>query len=247
MRRKIVLLAVAAVIALLGTSMVVLYVNGLSSKASANEDLVKVLTATGEISTGESATQAQSEGKFALTKVPRSSVVPGAVTSIDTMGAQVALAPIFPGEQILAVKFGTTAASSQTLPVPRGKVAVSVQLSDPGRVAGFLTPGSNVAIFVTVTDTAGSASASASFTRVLVRSVEVIAVGPTTVLTPSGGGSTSSDSGAVPATILTVALSQRDADRVIFGSNNEALAFGLIGPRTKIKHDSGITARDLLR
>ena len=120
---EIVLLAVAVVVAILGASMVVLYVNGQSSKASANEDLVKVLTATGEISTGESATQAQSEGKFALTKVPRSSVVPGAVTSIDTMGAQVALAPIFPGEQILAVKFGTTAAATQTLPVPKGKVA----------------------------------------------------------------------------------------------------------------------------
>jgi pilus assembly protein CpaB len=245
MRRKLLLLAVAAVIAVIGTTMVVLYVNGLSSKASANESLVKVLTATGEINTGETATQAQSEGKFALTEVPKSSVVAGAVTAIDTMGSEVALAPIYPGEQILAAKFGTTAAASQTLPVPKGKVAVSVELSDPGRVAGFVTPGSKVAIFVTVKST--SSTAATSLTRVLVSSVEVIAVGPTTLLTPAGAAASASNTSAVPQTILTVALSKRDADRVIFGSNNEALAFGLLGPGPKIKHDSGVSERALLR
>jgi pilus assembly protein CpaB len=241
-----VLLAVAAVIALIGTTMVVLYVNGLSSKATANESLVKVLTATGQISTGETATQAQSEGKFALTEVPKSSVVAGAVTAIDTMGSQVALAPIYPGEQILAVKFGTTASASQTLPVPKGKVAVSVELSDPGRVAGFVTPGSKVAIFVTIKDTSGGATGAASVTRILVSSVEVIAVGPTTLLTPPGSAGSAANT-AVPQTILTVALAQRDADRVIFGSNNEALAFGLLGSGTRIKHDAGVTERALLR
>jgi pilus assembly protein CpaB len=246
MKRRIVLLAVAMVIAALGAAMVLLYANGQSAKAVADQHLVKVLTATGEINTGESATQAQSEGKFALTEVPKSTVVVGAVTSIDTMGDQVALAPIYPGEQILAVKFGTTAASTQTLPVPKGKVAISVQLDDPGRVAGFLTPGSHVAIFVTIKD---STTGLVTVTRILVSSVEVIGVGPTTILTGTPDSSTpaATATGAVPQTVLTVALPQHDADRVIFASNADVVSFGLLGRGTTPKADPGVHQQDLLK
>ncbi|MDX6309226.1 MAG: pilus assembly protein CpaB [Nocardioidaceae bacterium] len=246
MKRKIVLLAVAVVIAALGATMLALYVNGASTKASAKESLVKVLTATGVINIGETATQAQSEGKLALTEVPKSSVLSGAVSSIDTMGDEVALAPIYPGEQILGVKFGTSAAASaETLPVPKGKVAVSVQLSDPGRVAGFVTPGAQVAIFVSFQNT-GDPSLPASFTRILVNKVQVIGVGPTTILSPPSD-TTASAAGVVPQTILTVALSQRDSDRVIYASTNDALAFGLLGRGTQITPDSGVTQQDLLK
>ena len=183
MRRKIVLLAVAALIAVVGAGMVAMYVSGASGKAEASteETLVKVLTATSLISPGETAAQAQSEGKIALTPMPSTSVVTGALTSIETMGDQVALSPIYPGEQILALKFGTTVASQQVLPVPKGKVAISVELSDPGRVAGFVTPGSHVAIFVSFANS-GDPTQPATFTRVLVSDVEVLGVGPTTVL-----------------------------------------------------------------
>jgi len=246
MRRRIVLLAVAVLIAAIGATLVALYVNGASSKAIANEDLVKVLTATSLISTGETATQAQSEGKFALTEVPRSSVVTGAVTSIDAMGDQVALAPIYPGEQILALKFGTTVASQQVLPVPKGKVAISVQLSDPGRVAGFVTPGSHVAIIVTFQNS-GDPTEPPTFTRILVANAEVIGVGPTTILSPPDDTTNTSAADVVPQTVLTIALDQRDSDRVIFASNNDLLAFGLLGHTTKITPDAGVTQQDLLK
>ena len=63
MRRKVVLLVVAVVIAAMGASLVLLYVNGLSDKAQANEDLVNVLTVTETIDRGEEAGAAQSAGK----------------------------------------------------------------------------------------------------------------------------------------------------------------------------------------
>ena len=42
------------------------------------------------------------------------------------------------------------AGTSGALPIPSGKVAMSVQLGDPQRVAGFVKPGSEIAVFVTI-------------------------------------------------------------------------------------------------
>jgi pilus assembly protein CpaB len=244
-RNKIVLLSVAVAIAAAGTGLTALYVNGASSPTRTHEAFVKVLTATSVIPVGETASQAQSEGKLALTPVPRSSVVTGAVTSVDTMGDQVALAAIYPGEQILALKFGTTVASKQVLPLPKGMLAISVQLSDPGRVAGFATPGSHVVIFVSVTSASGAAVN--SYSRILVSDVEVIGVGPTTILSPADDSTDTSNAEVVPKTILTVALDQRDAERVVFASNNDILTFGLMSSTTKITPHLAVHQIDLLK
>jgi pilus assembly protein CpaB len=247
MSRKVVLLVAATAIAAVGASLVLLYVNGLAGKAKANESLVSVLTATDVINPGEKASTAQSAGKFALTKMPKSSVVAGAVTSVDSMASEVALSPIYPGEQILTANFGTTAASEQTLSIPKGMIAVSVQLTDPARVAGFVTPGSHVAIFVSSAGTATGTTTGSPTTRIMVPSVEVIGVGATTVLSAASGDKTTSSTDAIPETILTVALNQRDSDRVLFAASNGGLAFGLLGQGTKIKTDHGVTASDLLQ
>jgi pilus assembly protein CpaB len=247
MSRKVVLLVAATAIAAVGASLVLLYVNGLAGKAKANESLVSVLTATDVINPGEKASTAQSAGKFALTKMPKSSVVAGAVTSVDSMASEVALSPIYPGEQILTANFGTTAASEQTLSIPKGMIAVSVQLTDPARVAGFVTPGSHVAIFVSSAGTTTGTTTGSPTTRIMVPSVEVIGVGATTVLSAASGDKTTSSTDAIPETILTVALNQRDSDRVLFAASNGGLAFGLLGQGTKIKTDHGVTASDLLQ
>jgi pilus assembly protein CpaB len=245
MRRKVVLLVSAVVIAALGASLVLLYVNGLADRAQANEDLVNVLTVTEKIEPGEQASAAQSHGKFELTKVPKSSVVQGAVTNVREMADQVALAAIYPGEQVLAEKFGTTAASKQALPIPKGKIAVSVELTDPARVAGFVAPGSHVVIFVSAVETTNGSTTTPAYTRVLVPDVEVIGVGATTVLSGPTGNQSKQAVDEVPRTILTVALDQQDSGRVLFAASTKGLAFGLLGEGTKITQDRGISAGDL--
>jgi pilus assembly protein CpaB len=244
MRRKVVLLVVAVAIAAVGASLVLMYVNGLAGKAQANEDLVSVLTATEVIDPGEQAGSAQADGKFELTSVPKSSVVKGAVTTVKSMSDQVALGTIYPGEQILAAKFGTTAASEQTLTIPKGQIAVSVELTDPARVAGFVTPGSHVAIFVSAAAGTSGTTTTEAYTRILVPDVEVIGVGPTTVLSTAADSSKDSTD-EIPKTILTIALDQKDSDRVLFAAGTGGLAFGLLGEGTKISPDRGVTAGDL--
>jgi pilus assembly protein CpaB len=102
-----------------------------------------------------------------------------------------------------------------------------------------------VAIFVTFTNT-GDPTLPASFTHILVPDAVVIGVGPTTVLSPKEAPADASAT-VVAQTVLTVALDQRDANRVIFASNNDVLSFALLGVGTKLIPDNGVTQQDLLK
>lgn len=245
MRRRIVLLVVATVIAALGATLVLLYVQGLGDKAAAEQQLVKVLTATEVIDPGETAADAQSDGKLALTEIPQGNVIAGALTSVDDLSDQLALAPIYPGEQILAAKFGATVASGQTLAIPKNKIAVSVQLTDPARVAGFVTPGSHVAVFASL-DPTPPGSPPLQFTRIVVPNVEVIGVGETTLLSTTKTDDTGTQTTEeIPKTILTLAVDQAEADKVIFAAVNGQIAVGLVPKNTTITEDRGVTMSEI--
>ena len=94
-------------------------------------------------------------------------VVPGALSDATPLADLVAIAPIFAGQQIIAAQWGTTGQTTG-LSIPDGKIALSVQLGDPERVAGFIAPGSTVAIFAT-----GGPKVQA-----LLSNIPVIGVGP---------------------------------------------------------------------
>jgi pilus assembly protein CpaB len=101
MGRRSVLLIAAALVAAAGTALVLLYVQGINSRATANQKPVEVLTATVQIEAGETMAQAQSAGKVDLVEWPQAKVLPSAVSSATDFQEQVALSPIYPGEQII--------------------------------------------------------------------------------------------------------------------------------------------------
>ena len=148
MARRSVLLLVAALIALVGTSMIVLYVQGIDARATADQELVEVLVATDTIDAGESVATAQEAGKFEKAEVRRADLVDGALSSTSSISDLVATGSIYPGEQLIAKKFGNLG-DTESLVIPDDKMAVSVELTDFERVAGFVNPGNEVAVFVT--------------------------------------------------------------------------------------------------
>ena len=241
MDRRRVLLVVATIVALVGTALVYLYVRGADSRAESKYDAVNVLRVVAPITQGESIDDAQATGKLAVQPVGRDSLVPGYQTSIDSLKGQVAKADIYPGEQIIADQFTADVSSIDTsrLDIPKGYVAVSASLTDTGRVAGFVTPGANVAIFQ---------SLGAEYTRLLMSPVEVLAVGSTTITqttttTPEGAQTTE----ALPSTLFTLALKQNDAEKLIYAANNGVLDFTLLTDTSAIKPDPGMTADKLFR
>ena len=139
------------------------------------------------------------------------------------------------------------------LTIPDGKMAISVQLTDPARVAGFVSPGAEVAVFVSAEPEAqdlqtGATTKLPEFTRLLLPRVQVIGVGDTTVISTT----TTNEEGAqtteqIPRTLLTLAVDQDEAERVLYGAKNGELAFGLLTDKSSVKSGNGVTAANMFR
>jgi pilus assembly protein CpaB len=243
MGRRTVLLAVAAVIALVGAGMVFLYVQGADDRAKEEQEPVAVLKAVAQIEPGESLADASAAGKIELLDVPLEQKLDGAMSSIGDSGSAVALTRVYPNEQITTSKFGSPG-EQETLTMPPGSFAISVNLSDTGRVAGFVSPGSKVALFLN-----GSVGPNGEEgTRLLLPEVQVIAVGATTVTntttTTAEGAETTEQ---LPTTLFTLAVDQRQAEKVLYASTHGELSFGLLDEKSKVKPGPGVTQQSLFR
>ncbi len=259
MGRRTVLLIAAIIVAALGTTLVFLYVNGINSRAMADQQPTRVLVAKQLIPAGTTGSAAAAAGSFELKTFPKIAVAPGALSDVKPINDMVAQSPIYPGEEILLSQFGSRGAT-QAIPLPAGTVAISVQLSDPARVAGFVSPGSHVVIFATVSAAAPvpgqptpapSASAAANggnLTAVLLPDVEVVATGATTVIpvtqtNPNGQQQTQQ----IPQTILTLAVTPAQAQKVIWASQQGQLYFGLVNDKSNVKKGPATTLENLFQ
>ena len=246
MNRRSVLLLLATAVALVGALLVFLYVRSADSRAQAQFDTVKVLKVVAQIEPGETIDAAAGSGKLKLESVPVKDVVPGAVDSIESLKGSVAITTIYIGEQVLPDKFGTNVETS-ALAIPKGMQAISVELTDPDRVAGFVSPGSYVALYHLPAVTDGGAGGAAGQDRVqlLLKKVMVLGVGSTSTTTKkttvgADGAQTTSET---PQTVLTLAVSQEDAEKILFAEDEVVdhgeVAFALISEDTELSYGKG--------
>jgi pilus assembly protein CpaB len=242
MDRRRILIVVAAIIAALGTALVFFYVQGADKRANEKFDAVTVLRAVKQINQGEKVSDAQATGKIEVGSVSRDQVIPGALTSLAGIEAQLAQTTIYPGEQIIASKFAATVAATNALTIPKGKIAISVNLTDTARVAGFVNPADKVAIFLTTPEAS----------RLLLNNIEVIAVGTTTVVatttTDATGAQTTEQ---LPRTLFTLSVTQAQAQKLLYASSGGAaggeLAFGLLTEDSVVKPGPGANAGTLFQ
>jgi pilus assembly protein CpaB len=245
MDRRRLLLILAVFVAVIGTALVFLYVQGADSRAGDKYASVSVLKATQNIAAGESYDSALSAGKISLQPVPQNQLNQGYETSTTALKGKVVSVPIFTGQQVIGSQFGSgLQAAASSLPIPKGMIAISVNLTDPDRVAGNVMNGSQVAIFVTgqLTATAGGAGSSDSAvqsTRLLLPNVTVLNVGspqpPAASTTSTGdGNAATTDTETLPRTLLTLAVTQKEAQKVILASKALDLTFGLLTSDSKV-------------
>ena len=252
MDRRRILLVVAVLIAAMGAVLVFVYAKGADSRAEERFDTVEVLEATAMIEAGETIEDAQAAGKLTLASVTQDQLLNGYQTDTSTIAGTKAMQTIYPGEQIVADKFSAGAvAASSALQIPDDKIAISVNLTDPSRVAGFVNPGSEVAIFVSgtlETVTAEGAGPSLPITRLLLPRVTVLGVGNTTPIstttTDETGASTTEQ---LPRTLLTISVSQRDAEKVLYAAGNGDLAFGLLTEKSSVTPGPAMTVNELFQ
>lgn len=236
MGRRSVLLVAALVVAALGTTMVFIYVSKVNDQAIAKQDPVRVLVAKKPIAPGTTYKDASDAASFEKKTVSRDALVEGALGSTAPLVGKVSTTAIYPGEQIIPQMFGAPGEVS-SLSVPEDMLAMSVQLDDPAQVAGFVEAGTDVAIFLTRPVAKGGGG---DETRLLLPKVKVLAIGNQTAV-PQDTTTSGTEGASVPKTILTIAVSQQDYQRVLFGSTHGTLNLALLGKNAKAETSVGAT------
>jgi pilus assembly protein CpaB len=245
MGRRTVLLIAALVVAALGTTLVFLYVNGVDDRAKANQTLVEVLVAKNLIPAGQSGQDALNAGSFEKKTISREAAAGDALGDSAGLLNLVAVSPILPGAQIQRPMFGATTTATNQLPLKAGELAMSISIGDPNRVAGFLTPGSNVAVFVTYTPKTGTTGVT---TRILLPTVQVIATGNTTVqTTTTKDASGNPQTTQLPLALLTLAVTQKTLQKLVTAQAvGGTLYFGLLNKDSTISsNDQGTNLSNL--
>ncbi len=249
MRRRIVLLAAALAVALLGTTIVFGYASkqGPEAAAAVGERQSKVLMAKAVIPAGTPGTQAIAKGMVALADVPSRLVPPGALVDVVTVRDQVAAGEIQPGEILMPSRFvSTTLAGS--LDIPDDKVAISIEVADSQRVAGFVRPGLDVALFLTydVTEPQQQAAEGQALpkvsqaTRLLLPRAAVIAVGPTAYKTVgTAAAPEKSTTGAAPpeaaanGALVTLAVPIEQAQKLAHAARTGQITLSLLHAKSR--------------
>jgi pilus assembly protein CpaB len=260
MNRRAWAVVLAVVLAVLGTVTVFAYVRKADARAVAGQEVTDVFVAVKDVPMGTTAQTAVDDGLMVQQAIVAKGVPDDALTSVDSSNADlVATSTILPGEIVLTQRFSTTAAAPGSLALPEGTMAVTVALADPAHVGSFLEAGSEVAIFDSFnvqerapgTTPAGDHlqdnHAYTRATRVLLTRVPVLAVGATT--TPGSNDSQSSSQTGTPAnqavTLVTVAVSQAQAEKLIHGTQTGTLYFGLLNSQSDVTWTAGVDDRNL--
>ncbi len=242
MGRRTVLLIAALVVAALGTALVWMYANRADERAQADATPIEVLVATADIGAGTSGAAISEAAAVELRTLPDASVPEGYLDDLTTVIDLVTLGPVFSGQVLLEQVFGTQQEAGGGLTLPEGTLGVSIQLGDPQRVAGFVNPGSEVALFTTASGVGGEAEQQ---TAVLLPRVLIAAVGPTVVAQAAADSTGNTEE--IPTAIMTLALTQDEAQKVILASQTTQLYMGLLDAQSEIDPElPGTTADDLI-
>lgn len=233
MAGRVALLVAAVVVAGIGAVLVLLYASQADERAEAALDPRSVLVVQQPVLAGSTVAEAEAANALLARRVPGSAVVAGALPSTEGVRDQVITTDLYPGEQLIEAKLGTTA-DLDPLGLPEGRIATSFLLEDPNRVANFLSPGSEVAVFLTRPTPQGLT------TRLLVERVEVLGVGGSPV--NPGAVQPSSE---VNQALLTLSLDQQQAQRLILGQAVGELYLGLRSDTSQLGPDPGVNDANL--
>jgi Flp pilus assembly protein CpaB len=213
MKTRIIGAILALVLAVAGAFVLITYVRGADARAAEGAELADVYIVQKDVPKG---TSGDAIGEFVkLDQMPQRNIAEDAVTDLAELTGLVADADLLPGEQLLSARFidPLELAARGEVPVPAGMQEVSFALPTQRVVGGQVKAGSTVGVLVTKTDTSadGAVGTGTSFEldRVLVTRVEI----GTSVSSESESSNASRTGEAV---MVTVAVSTRDAERLVW-------------------------------
>jgi pilus assembly protein CpaB len=226
--RRRVLAAFAAILLLVVGSFVLLaYVRGADERALAGVQTVEVLVVDQKIPAGTAGDQLK--GMVRTELVPAKVALDGRVTDLDTLSGHVASADLQVGEQLLTSRFTTTdeLQVAGTVAVPDGLQEISVLL-EPQRVIGArLVAGDTVGVYLSQELQNGTKQTHGVLHHVLVTQVQG-APAPLAADAEAEAASGPPAAGAPAAALMvTLAVTARDAELVVFGMEHGTLWLSL--------------------
>ncbi|MGN6333599.1 MAG: RcpC/CpaB family pilus assembly protein [Motilibacteraceae bacterium] len=270
MTRRLAAVLLAVALAVTGTAGVFVYVRAADTRAVRGQQPVPVYVARAVVPAGTTAKAAVDKGLLVQESIAAKGVPSGAMTALTPANQSlVAAADIPAGQLVLSSLFAAPQAkSSDPVALPPGTMAVAVELQDPARVGSFLQPGAQIAIFDTFNvrtsvkgqrvpsgDKLADGPDKVRATRLLIDRVQVIGVGATgesaqpavtTAAQTTGSKQDQQDQQGkqgdqqVSTSVVTVAVTQEQAERLIHVFNTGTLSFALLGAQSSISADAGV-------
>ncbi|MGI9624108.1 MAG: Flp pilus assembly protein CpaB [Acidimicrobiales bacterium] len=150
MRRKIVMVVAALLCGVLGTALLVRFVQGAESRALEGEQLVEVFVVTEYVPAGTSGSAMLTGDLVAVAEVPVKVRPSGAVVAANDIAELVAETDLFAGEQLVMDRFVDPEAFDRrpsTVQAPEGYIELTVSMGPERVMGGFISPGDTVAVF----------------------------------------------------------------------------------------------------
>jgi pilus assembly protein CpaB len=262
MSRRVLLIGTTLLLAVVGAVAVLLYVGRADTRALAGKQAVTVLVAAKKVPLGTAARDADAEGLFRTEEMPKETVPSDALAEVGSdLANLVANADIQPGQLVLRPMFVAKVQSAGGLAIPDGKIAVSVAVTAPQRVADYVQVGSKIAVFDTFNVAEGQVGTPAGdplsqrqhgynqATRVVLASVQVIAIGPRadtsadSTSTKNAALASQQALGSAATVLVTVAVTQAEAEKLVHAAQTGALYLALLTDTSATSAGAGVDNR----
>jgi pilus assembly protein CpaB len=145
MNRRIFGIAGAAVLAVVGTFVLVGYVQSAREEAVAAEALVDVWVVDDDVPAGTPGEKLA--GSLRRDRIPARTRAAGSVSDLDDLDGLVSTVDLVPGEQLVRARF-TSPAEARRGPVPDDLLQVTVELTPDRALGGRLRPGDRVGVLI---------------------------------------------------------------------------------------------------
>ena len=154
MNRKWIGVIVAVILAVVGTWVIVQYVQGADDRALEGEETVQVLVVDSKIAAGTPGDDIARKVRVEL--VPVKVQAPGSLESVEdleSLEGLVASVDLIPGEQVITARFITPQLLEEQddIIVPDGLLEVTLSLSPERAIGGVIRPGDHIAVFASFT------------------------------------------------------------------------------------------------
>lgn len=143
MKKQLIVVAAAAVLAVLGIVALIKYAGDADERAFEGTEMVAVVQATADVPAGTPVSDIS--GSVTTAKVPRAALVPGALASLDDVEGKVTGVALVPGDQLSDVKFTNTVKATNTL--PKGMQELTIPVAGARLVGGAIAAGDKVGVF----------------------------------------------------------------------------------------------------